>query len=84
MTVDLLHRLRVVVTRPRLRVLVGVILVLDMGSEAFDRLGHKFFLDNGGVGDDSLVGLGVLFLVLALRVGLTRMCWLKVEIMMVW
>ncbi|MGB1629918.1 MAG: MFS transporter, partial [Acidimicrobiales bacterium] len=40
--------LSVVVSRPRLRVLVGVILVLDMGSEAFDRLGHKFFLDNGG------------------------------------
>ena len=58
--------LRVVVTRPRLRVLVGVILVLDMGSEAFDRLGHKFFLDNGGFDDDSLIGLGVLFLVLAL------------------
>jgi len=58
--------LRVVVTRPRLRVLVGVILVHDMGSEAVDRLGHKFFLDNGGFGDDSLVGLGVLFLVLAL------------------
>ncbi len=57
--------LTVVVTRPRLRVLVGVILVLDMGSEAFDRLGHKFFLDNGGWGDDSLIGLGVLFLVLA-------------------
>ncbi|MGB1504810.1 MAG: hypothetical protein ACPHDT_04925, partial [Acidimicrobiales bacterium] len=29
------------------------------------RLGHKFFLDNGGWGDDSLIGLGVLFLVLA-------------------
>ena len=57
--------LTVVVTRPRLRVLVGVILVLDMGSEAFDRLGHKFFLDNGGWGDDSLIGLGVLFVVLA-------------------
>jgi len=57
--------LNVVVTRPRLRVLVGVIVVLDMGSEAFDRLGHKFFLDNGGWGDDSLIGLGVLFLVLA-------------------
>lgn len=57
--------LTVVATRPRLRVLVGVIVVLDMGSEAFDRLGHKFFLDNGGWGDDSLIGLGVLFLVLA-------------------
>lgn len=57
--------LDVVVTRPRLRVLVGVILVLDMGAEAFDRLGHKFFLDNGGWEDDSLLGLGVLFLFLA-------------------
>ena len=57
--------LTVVATRPRLRVLVGVIVVLDMGSEAFDRLGHKFFLDNGGWGDDSLIGLGVLFMVLA-------------------
>ena len=45
--------------------LVGVIVVLDMGSEAFDRLGHKFFLDNGGWEDDSLIGLGVLFLVLS-------------------
>lgn len=59
------HGMQVVVTRPRLRVLVGVIVVLDMGSEAFDRLGHKFFLDNGGWEDDSLIGLGVLFLVLA-------------------
>lgn len=57
--------LNVVVTRPRLRVLVGVIIVVDMGSEVFDRLGHKFFLDNGGWEDDSLIGLGALFLVLA-------------------
>lgn len=56
----------VVVTRPRLRVLVGVIVVHDMGSEVFDRLGHKFFLDNGGFEDDSLIGLGVLFLALSL------------------
>lgn len=57
--------LNVVVTRPRLRVLVGVIIVVDMGSEVFDRLGHKFFIDNGGWEDDSLIGLGALFLVLA-------------------
>ncbi|MDG1366829.1 MAG: hypothetical protein P8I99_08245 [Acidimicrobiales bacterium] len=57
--------LNIVVTRPRLRVLVGVIIVVDMGSEVFDRLGHKFFLDNGGWEDDSLIGLGALFLVLA-------------------
>ena len=48
----------VVRTRPRLRLLVAVLFVLDMGSEAFDRLGHKFFLDEGGWGDDS-IGLGV-------------------------
>ena len=46
--------------------LVGVIIVLDMGSEAFDRLGHKFFIDEGGFDDDSLIGLWVLFSVLAL------------------
>ena len=57
--------LRVVARRPRLRVLVGVLFLLDMGSEAFDRLGHKHFLDQGGFDDDSLIGLGVLFLVLA-------------------
>ena len=57
--------LNVVVTRPRLRVLVGVIIGVDMGSEVFDRLGHKFFIDNGGWEDDSLIGLGALFLVLA-------------------
>ena len=57
--------LNIVVTRPRLRVLVGVIIVVDMGSEVFDRLGHKFFLDNGGWEDDSPIGLGALFLVLA-------------------
>ena len=56
----------VIRTRPRLRVLVGVIIVLDMGSEAFDRLGHKFFIDEGGFDDDSLIGLWVLFSVLAL------------------
>ncbi len=49
-------------TQPRLRVLVAVIVVLDLGSEAFDRLGYKHFLDNAGVDDDSLIVLGALFL----------------------
>lgn len=57
--------------RPRLRVLVVVILLVDMGAEAFDRLGFKHFLDNAGnsgsiVGEESLVVLGSLFLILAL------------------
>ena len=56
----------VVRTRPRLRLLVVVLFTLDMGSEAFDRLGHKFFLDLGGWGDDSLIGLWVLFTALSL------------------
>ena len=56
----------VVRTRPRLRLLVVVLFVLDMGSEAFDRLGHKFFLDEGGWGDDSLIGLWALFTVLSI------------------
>lgn len=56
----------VVRTRPRLRLLVAVLFVLDMGSEAFDRLGHKFFLDEGGWGDDSLIGLWVLFTALSI------------------
>ena len=56
----------VVRTRPRLRLLVAVLFVLEMGSEAFDRLGHKFFLDEGGWGDDSLIGLWVLFTALSI------------------
>ncbi len=56
----------VVRTRPRLRILVGVLFVLDMGSEAFDRLGHKFFLDEGGFDDESLIGLWALFTVLSI------------------
>ncbi|MGI9607299.1 MAG: MFS transporter [Acidimicrobiales bacterium] len=52
--------------RPRLRVLVLVILVFEMGSDGFDRLGFKHFLDNGGYDDDSLIALGVLFVILAL------------------
>ena len=58
--------LTVVATRPRLRALVLVILVLDMGAEAFDRLGFKHFLDTADISDDSLAVLGLLFLGLAL------------------
>lgn len=55
----------VVSGRPRLRVLVVVILLLDFGAEAFDRLGYKHFLDSADVSDDSLIALGFLFLILA-------------------
>ncbi len=57
--------LSAVSSRPRLRALVAVILVLDLGSEAFDRLGYKHFLDSASVEDDSVVVLGILFLALA-------------------
>ncbi len=57
--------LTAIASQPRLRALVAVVLVLDMGSEAFDRLGFKYFLDNADVDDDSLIVLGVLFLALA-------------------
>lgn len=57
--------LRVVSGRPQLRVLVVVILLVDFGAEAFDRLGYKHFLDSAEVTDDSLIALGILFLVLA-------------------
>ena len=55
----------VVSGRPRLRVLVVVVLLLALGEEAFDRLGYKHFLDSAEVTDDSLIALGILFLVLA-------------------
>ena len=51
---------------PRLRVIVVVLLLLDMGAEAFDRLGFKHFLDSASVDDRSLRALGLLFLALAL------------------
>lgn len=57
--------LAVVSGRPRLRVLVLVILLLDFAAAAFDRLGYKHFLDSAEVTDDSLIVLGSLFLVLA-------------------
>ena len=50
----------------RLRTLVVVVLLIDFGSEAFDRLGHKHFLDTAAFDDASLLGLGALFLALAL------------------
>ncbi len=50
---------------PRLRTLVLVIVALDMGSEGFDRLGYKHFLDSGAIDDGSLLVLGVLFIALA-------------------
>jgi DHA3 family tetracycline resistance protein-like MFS transporter len=50
---------------PRLRVLVGVITLLYLGSEAFDRLGWKHFLDSADVDDSSLLALGILFIILA-------------------
>ncbi len=57
--------------RPRLRVLVAVIVLVDFGAEGFDRLGYKHFLDNvtaSGLSEnqDSIVVLGILFIVLAL------------------
>ena len=55
----------VVRTRPRLRLLVIVLFILDMGSEVVDRLGHKRFLDAGGWDDSSLIGLWVVFTALS-------------------
>lgn len=57
--------------RPRLRILVVVILVFFLGVEVFDRLGYVHFLDNAGIDDlnesgESLVALGILFFILAL------------------
>jgi len=50
---------------PRLRALVLVIVALDMGSEAYDRLGAKHFLDSADLDAGSAGGLGLLFLLLA-------------------
>jgi DHA3 family tetracycline resistance protein-like MFS transporter len=58
--------LAVVRATSRLRVLVVVILLLDMGAEAFDRLGYKHLLDVADVDDGSLAVLGLLFIALAL------------------
>ncbi len=64
--VDTLRQgLRAVSSRPRLRVLVLVIVVMDLGSEAYDRLGAKHFLDSADLDAGSTAGLGLLFLVLA-------------------
>ena len=61
----------VVRSRPRLRILVAVIVIFSMGSEVFDRLGYAHFLDNAGIGEinaagESLVAIGILFWVAAL------------------
>ena len=58
-------------SRPRLRVLVLVILLVYLGSEVFDRLGYVHFLEGAGVRDldqtgESLLALGVLFFIAAL------------------
>ncbi len=58
--------LAVVRTSRRLRILVAVLLLLDLGAEAFDRLGFKHFLDSAALDDESLRVLGALFFALAL------------------
>jgi len=62
---------RVIKGKPRLRVLVAVIALLFFGSEVFDRLGSKHFLDNAATqgftaDQDSILVLGVLFFLMAL------------------
>lgn len=61
----------VVRSRPRLRVLVGVVVLMSMGAVAFDRLGYVHFLDNLGVGEldasgPSLLAIGIVFFIAAL------------------
>lgn len=51
--------------RPRLRVLIGVVIFLNFGAEAFDRLGPAHFLREIGFGDDSLLALAGLFVTVA-------------------
>ncbi len=63
--------IRTVRSRPRLRLLVIVILLVYLGSEVFDRLGYVHFLESAGVRDldqsgESLVALGILFFIAAL------------------
>ncbi|NNC80044.1 MAG: MFS transporter [Acidimicrobiales bacterium] len=57
---------RVMRTRPRLRVLIGVVLFLNFGAEAFDRLGPAHFLREIGFGEDSLLALAALFIAVAI------------------
>ncbi len=52
--------------RPRLRVILAVAVAIDVGAEAYDRLGYKYFLDNTPADDSSIVSLGVLFVVIAI------------------
>lgn len=60
----------VVRSRPRLRVLVTVAVLMSMGSVAFDRLGYVHFLDNLGVDSSnatgqSLLAIGIVFWIAA-------------------
>jgi DHA3 family tetracycline resistance protein-like MFS transporter len=57
--------LSVMTTRPRLRVLIGVVVFLNFGAEAFDRLGPAHFLREIGFGDESLIALAGLFIAVA-------------------
>ena len=76
--------LKVVKSRPRLRILVLVIALLYLGSEVFDRLGYVHFLDNVGVDEldasgQSLLAIGILFFIAALAgiaVNLASQRWL--------
>ncbi len=52
--------------RPRLRVILAVAVAIDVGAEAYDRLGYKYFLDSTPADDSSMVSLGVLFVVIAI------------------
>ncbi len=61
----------VVRSRPRLRVLVVVAVLMAMGSVTFDRLGYVHFLDNLGVDElqasgQSMLAIGIIFFVAAL------------------
>lgn len=55
--------LSVFVQRPRLRIVLAVVVTVNLGAEAFDRLGFDHFLETSGY-DESLLVLAVLFLLL--------------------
>lgn len=61
----LLQGLSVISGKPRLRVLIFVVLLVSLGADGFDRLGYKHFLDTLDVKDDSILVLGALFIVMA-------------------